>query len=1226
MTETLRLGRKALTFTTVVATILWSVGFAALVAPLTANGAVTLVDGDLVKPDTLATVYYYKGGKRYIFPNQKTYSTWYSSFSGVKTVPLSEIQNYGLAGNATYRPGTRLVKITTDPKVYAVEPGGTLRWVKTEDIAKALWGTDWAKKVDDVSDAFFTNYKAGSDLASAVYPSGSLVKLGDKTYYIDGSSKREVSAAAFTGNGFNTAYVVTVTDLSSYATGTALGDTEVKDLTLGASATPTPTGGALTISAASDNPTGGSVVVDTTGNQSGQRRAKMLSMNLTAAGGDAMVTGLKATRSGISKDGDIDQVYLEDENGVVLAKSSSVNSGIVNFSSTAGLVTVTGGTTKKVWLTADVNKSASVGSTIGFSVAASGVTLSGGASVSGSAVDGERTVASVTDLGQLEFATTSPLSSTTVDAGKTNYNGAQFKVVAMDQDIYVKKVRFTQIGSIDNDDLQNFKLQIASVQYDTAKALMDNNSLTFDLTKDSAGAVVNGDGLKVLAGQSKFLDLYFDIPGGANRTYKYSIQNSEDLVAWDGNYKVYVPSVSLNTDTFNVETTAQTTINVGTLTISTASDAPTSNVALNGTAVTLGKFTLSAAGEDVKVTALSLYFTGSDTTDVIKNTKLVLDGSQVGSTVASTTALGSGITAAFTFTNNFIVKAGKPSALLVVGDLTDTTIASGSTVYPTLASGSSNAQGLVTLTNISTSQITGNTLTFSTGVPTVVKNAGLADATNTTTASGVKNAKNVKIGSFVIQAGAGEGSKVTQIVIKDDSSSGVAANVFNKMRLQHNGVDLAPETGTLSAANATTYTYSLTTAISMNKGDQYVVDIVADVLSPSDANRNTINSDTDGIMFPSSLSYQTTDTGSSGTVTKATSFLQRVFVATSGTLTLANAGDTPTAAQIVMGKTGVDLMHFKLTADQAENLQVTELDISDSMGTSLVSPTGALINWKLYDGDSQVGSTVSSLDATTANGTTAYAKFPNLTYQVNAGTSKTLKVVADVNASPVTFSNTTHTVAIITDYLTDGSDPVQAKGLSSGTALTVGNGVSGTATAVASSVTGSVQTVLRTKISVAHASDAPSGTSSAAASSTVAKFVVSNTANTNGADANIQLMNVTIGTSISQAAGTNTVRSLGIYKIDTAATNLLAATQFNHNTGMPGLGNTAITAGNFTDVAIASGASQTFTVTLDTQDAASTKTLTVGLGSTGITWDDGFVTVGITTVNTLPLTGKTLSY
>jgi hypothetical protein len=126
--------------------------------------------GDLVKLDcpTCKTVYYLgNDGKRYIFPNDKVYKAWYSDFSKVKIITSKELSQYLIGGNITYRPGVRMVKIQTDPKVYAVEKSGRLRWVKTESIAQELYGANWNKMIDDISPLFFVNYKIGEEIASA---------------------------------------------------------------------------------------------------------------------------------------------------------------------------------------------------------------------------------------------------------------------------------------------------------------------------------------------------------------------------------------------------------------------------------------------------------------------------------------------------------------------------------------------------------------------------------------------------------------------------------------------------------------------------------------------------------------------------------------------------------------------------------------------------------------------------------------------------------------------------------------------------------------------------------------------------------------------------------------------------------------------------------------------------------------------------------------------------
>ena len=139
---------------------------ATLFAPMTALAqTVTVSTGDLIKGSGQA-VYYLYDGQRLVFPTEKTYKTWYADYSSVKTLTDAQLMTYSLKANVTYRPGIRLVKITTDPKVYAIAKGGTLRWVQNEAVAKLLFGTTWATQVDDIPDAFFVNYRVGDPIAS----------------------------------------------------------------------------------------------------------------------------------------------------------------------------------------------------------------------------------------------------------------------------------------------------------------------------------------------------------------------------------------------------------------------------------------------------------------------------------------------------------------------------------------------------------------------------------------------------------------------------------------------------------------------------------------------------------------------------------------------------------------------------------------------------------------------------------------------------------------------------------------------------------------------------------------------------------------------------------------------------------------------------------------------------------------------------------------------------
>lgn len=140
------------------------------------KGLVPLTDGRhctahaLIKSSLNSAVYYCGvDAKRYVFPHLNIYLSWYDDFSSVVTVTPDELAAIPFGGNVTYRPGVRMVKLQTDPKVYAVSRGGVLRWVVSNEVAAGLYGAQWAKQVDDLSDAFFVNYRVGESIVSTSF-------------------------------------------------------------------------------------------------------------------------------------------------------------------------------------------------------------------------------------------------------------------------------------------------------------------------------------------------------------------------------------------------------------------------------------------------------------------------------------------------------------------------------------------------------------------------------------------------------------------------------------------------------------------------------------------------------------------------------------------------------------------------------------------------------------------------------------------------------------------------------------------------------------------------------------------------------------------------------------------------------------------------------------------------------------------------------------------------
>lgn len=132
--------------------------------------AITLQAGDLIKGSSSAVYYFGSDGRRYVFPNDKTFFTWYPDFRQVKIIGNRELAALPLGRtNVTYRPGRKMVKLNHDSRVYVVDRGGILRHVTSEALAETFYGLNWQKDIDDLPDPFFTNYQEGPPVQTAAF-------------------------------------------------------------------------------------------------------------------------------------------------------------------------------------------------------------------------------------------------------------------------------------------------------------------------------------------------------------------------------------------------------------------------------------------------------------------------------------------------------------------------------------------------------------------------------------------------------------------------------------------------------------------------------------------------------------------------------------------------------------------------------------------------------------------------------------------------------------------------------------------------------------------------------------------------------------------------------------------------------------------------------------------------------------------------------------------------
>lgn len=116
----------------------------------------------LIRTPEVSTVYYCgSDGGRYVFQNEKTFFSWYENFDNVQIITAEEMADLPIKGVVTYKPGSYMLKIMSDPKIYAVGKNGTLHWIPSESLAIEIYGEDWATKVHDLPDGFFPKYRIG---------------------------------------------------------------------------------------------------------------------------------------------------------------------------------------------------------------------------------------------------------------------------------------------------------------------------------------------------------------------------------------------------------------------------------------------------------------------------------------------------------------------------------------------------------------------------------------------------------------------------------------------------------------------------------------------------------------------------------------------------------------------------------------------------------------------------------------------------------------------------------------------------------------------------------------------------------------------------------------------------------------------------------------------------------------------------------------------------------
>lgn len=883
-------------------TILWSVG-GTLAFPGVASAA-TINTGDLIKASGPAVYYYAADGKRYVFPNEKTYFTWYSGFSSVKTITDAELAAIMIGGNVTYRPGVKMVKITTDPKVYAVAKGGKLRHVPTEACAVTLYGANWKTMIEDVPDGFFVNYTVGTAI------NGSCSDF-DKT--------AEMNSAP---------------DIN-----TNLGSTTV-------------VGGSVTASLASDTPAGVTVPKNAAS-------VSLAKFNVTAGSAAALVTGLKIRRIGVGATSDFSNVYLYDANGTRLTTGRTINSStnLVEFN---GLnITIPAGSSVGLVVAGDFSTPGTTGGQHAFELTdAAAVVLSGTGTVSGSfPVRGNTFTVGTQSAAELDVLKGTTPANPTV--GSAEVEISNFKLVANTNDIEVRRIQLNQDGDIAAADLSDFKLYqgstlVASTASMVSGKIVLNFSPAFVITSGQTKTFVLK--AKVAGRASRTIKTYVEYS-----TDVYAIDR-----LYNSGAAVDIDDTTVGFDGLGGTNYIQVTTQGGQLTVAFNGPAAT-NVAKAGQDVKFYNFALTSSDSNLEIRRLRFRVdstTGgqirSGGTDFLTDIKVVDtdSGAVLMGPVSLNTSAASGTY--FALTDTFYVNAGQTRNLAItadiantsnavfiddsfrfcLGDNTDVDGAAAGVTLSTLCDSeaifqSGDVKVVDTGENLDvTTKVVPNVAISGNALTVRASSLSVSLAASPSAGTAVKKQSNIAAAGFVFSAGTESSARITSVVLTGtgEQTGGYTIAELNDVVTSCGLFDGTTQVGTSQSPDATagTLTFSsLNYTIAAGESKTLVAKCTADSTVDGTEDHFAIGIASGNVTAEDKDGNEITESLSAGVIANAATSGQVVIqtVKSSGTITV-TAGSQP-ASTIAIGGAAKKLAEFTATA-QYEDVSIDRVTVSST--------------------------------------------------------------------------------------------------------------------------------------------------------------------------------------------------------------------------------------------------------------------------------------------------------
>jgi hypothetical protein len=1115
MQHVIQTGKRAFSAAVAAATIAFSVGAGALMAPTSASAASA---GDLIRGTSLSTVYFYGyDGMRYAFPNEKTFMTWFANFSTVKTISDSALSDIGLGGNVVVRPGTTWIKITSVDKVYAVSTDGMIHWIESEEVATDLAGSNWNTNIVDVPDVFFADYTVGSSLMEATAFDGALYSSGGKTYLAWDGEMREVSAAGMSSNNLMSKYVLdggniddSGLDAGAMITSSIAPLVDASQTWSGADEEPA-VGGDLTLSPSTSMPAGVQV-------PKGANGVEVLSFNVRAGSEDAELDSLVVSLTGVGAVSNISDIYLYEGN-MRLTEARTINSATraVTFS---GLnLNVDAGETRSLNVRVTLSGSAQASDSFGFRIA-SAADAEGSGDVGGSFPIASNIFTIATQsAGTVTVAKTGSIANPSV--GQQDADIAKFRIEAGTEPVDVEAITLDIDDAQDHSDFRLYQNNdlLAYGEW------VEGDSVLFDLSSE-AWFIDNGD--------NDTFTVTADVGGQNADTLRVAIDNAIDVVAVGRDYGFGQQITMTSYDetgsacSSSAEDCSYSTIQGGDVTF--VFNGPTAgDLKVDGTNQVLLEFSVTSSNEiNIKDIDFILYADDDGDNTAFDATEGgnddddsgLFNGDNGGTSGGDTNSLqdievvnadtGSVILSAknyagtndssvtLEYTEDFTVEAGETLNLALVADV-DEGVASGTEFGATLD-----------MSGLTIEDIGGDSLTLGTeivpssdlvGFNQEATDASLAVSLASTPGdvTTVQNADNVHVQSFNFTAGEASDVVVTEIDLSayGDSAAGLDSftaggeagaqveEFIESCSLYEGSVLVAgPESPDSDGTNITFDNMMWTV-----EADSVATLLVrCNLANPSDT-------DADGFAFDLAdvsediIAEDGSEDGGGDTVTATgdavnggTTPTNIVTINPSGSLTSSVSSGTPAADFVLAGSSMNHVASFRFDASN-EAFRVETLTFSEEQAED---DTGSANSTAYANNISTVTIEYPKADGTTGTKTVAMsgneARFAGLDMEVPVGTQKTVVVkatlpVTDRDAGGNATSNEKIRLGLFVDA--SGNDNFRAVGLASGVTYTDtdADGAGTDWTALGDDASDGVKTfiVRETKPTVTLASGSPSG-------------------------------------------------------------------------------------------------------------------------------------------------------